>query len=664
MRECDGEDHAEDHESGADMQNNGARGGLKKKPSISDDVELAAVTRCQNAGPSLSLAPSPIMHQTSGVRRLSHADNAQEESKYSRGRGSGARKFPEDSDTSQLDEVRSSQPSTADVFDKDVCIEGEIYRKQIVIPPCTSKEDVRTLCNAPHQPPVTKASLRELDLMWIQSNINLRVDINYDHDLHFTPVSGQKGEKKKLEALSYWQSLVAEIRITYHYNFLTNCSECKRVSGGDLGTQRKFRPRLPDLFFNLKELLTILVPDRDQDQISQFLDIPLLVQEASHGLLDVVRLGRWLCELLTTHCAPMRDASAQEMAEKIREGAETGDMTALVDGIKQLFDFLEAMKLDVANHQIRSFRYHLIEDTVPFQKDHFHARIRNKRFSVEAPRQWFLQNVKSHQECQGDAKLKLPTKSPLAALLHGLVQLCVSNDPTFPETLKHDVCRLRAMRDQIQDIIHIDICLSVFDEQINRLVGQRFNPSSLHSILELRIKDLQTRILDLTDGHMGPNETMAEMWSQHCSEIALELANAAFSVCKRVGCVLPDSEIENTTKQLSLRFAEERSDTERARLLAETLERGAQAHAHVFQNMATLAISEKQKRYHHARYANQHANQQWRQMPSVDDMARKLAHVAVIHLRVWAAMVYLTDEAEQEIGVEVKEEGMHGVDCV
>lgn len=663
MQECDGEDHAEDRDGGADMQNTGARAGSQKKPSISDEDELAAVTRCQNAGPSLSRAPSSIMHQTSNVQRLTHADNAQEESKYSRRLDSGARQYLEDPEISQQDQVRSSQTtSTADVFDKDVSIEEERLCKQMVIPPCTSKEDIWVLRNAPPQPPVTRTSLRELDLMLIQSNIDLRVDINYDHDLHFTPVSGQKGEKKKLEAIYYWQSLVAEFRITYHCNFLTNCSECTRKTRGDLGTQIRFRPRLPDLFFNLKELLTILVPDRDQDQISQFLDIPLLVQEASHGLLDVVRLGRWLCELLTTHCAPMRDVSAQEMAERIREGAETGDLTALVDGIKKLFDFLEAMKLDVANHQIRSFRYHLIEDTVPFQKDHFLARIRNKRFSVEAPRQWFLENIKSHQECHGDGKL--PIKSPLAALLHGLVQLCVSKDPTFPETLKHDVPRLRAMRDQIQDIIHIDICLSVFDELIHQLVGQRFNPSTLHSILETRIKDLQSRIMDLTDGHMGPNETMAEMWSQHCSEIALELTNAAFSVCKRVGCVLPNSVIENTTRQLSLRFSEERLDGERARLLAGALERGAQAHAHVFQNMTTLAISDKQKRYHHARHANQHENQEWRQMPSVDDLARKLAHVAVIHLRVWAELVYLPEEEGLEISPEVKEEGMHDVDGV
>ncbi|KEF61783.1 uncharacterized protein A1O9_03353 [Exophiala aquamarina CBS 119918] len=588
----------------------------------------------------------------SSVQRSKPAEHAQGESNIASRRAKAeARKYPE----------RPEVPA-ADVLHKDVYLDGKIPCKPIDIPPCTSEEDEHALCNAPEQPPVTKASLRELDLMLIQSNINLRVDINYDHDLHFTPVSGQKGEKKKLEALLYWQSLVAEFRITYHNNFVTSCIECKRRFVRGRGAQSNFHPRLPGLFFNLKELLTILVPDRDADQIAQFLDIPLLVQEASHSMLDVVRLGRWLCELLTTHCAPMRDGSALEMAEKIREGAETGDMTALVDGIKKLFDFLEAMKLDVANHQIRSFRFHLIEDTVPFQKDHFRIRIQNNKFNVDAPREWFLQNVKGHEECQGGGKL--PTKSPLAALLHGLVQICVSNGPNFPETLKHDVCRLQNKRDQIQDIIHIDICLSVFDHQILRLVGHRFDPASLHPLLETRIKELQTRILDLTDGHMRPNQTMAEMWSQHDGEIALELTNAAFSVCKRVGCVLPASEVETTRKQLAFEFAEERQHARRAQLLAQALERGAQTYAHAFQSMTTLAISEAQKRDHHARHQPQHENQQWRQMPSLEDMARKLAHVAVIHMRVWWDLVYLPDEAEPGIGVEVKEEDMHDEDFV
>ncbi|KAK5061320.1 hypothetical protein LTR84_007862 [Exophiala bonariae] len=598
------------------------------------------------------------MKQNAHVQRFTHADNSQDATLYSRRQyNTGTRKFPEEqSEPPQPNEVRCLQPSTADVSNKEIARGGNEPGNRIIIPPCISKADVQALLNAPYQPPVTKASLRELDLTLIQSNINLRVDLNYDHDLHFTPVSGLKGEKKKLKAVLYWQSLVAEFRITQHYNSLQTCSECKAISksGGDVSTvESKFYPRLPDLFLNLKELLTILVPDRDQDQISEYLDIPLLTQMATYGVINVVGLGKWLCELLTTHCAPMRDIYAQEMAEKIREGFEQGSMEALVDGIKKLFDFLEAMKLDVANHQIRSFRYHLIEDTVAFQKDHFRVRIRNKRFNVKEPRKWFLKNVNGHhQSCKNGDEFARTT--PLHAMLHGLVDLCVNADSNFPETLKHDVPRLGAMRDQIQDIIHINICLLVFDEQIKRLVGSRFNPSDLHPILGTRIKDLQSRILDLTDGHMNPNETMAQMWSQHCGAIALELTNAAFSVCKRVGCFLPDSEIETTARNLQMQFDDERLNGCRAQEFATVLEGAAQAHAHVFDNMTTLNISEIQKRHHNIRQGSQHEFQQWRQMPTEDDMARKLAHIAVIHMRVWADMVYLTADGEQDVGVEVE----------
>lgn len=671
MRECDAaEVHDEDYESGAEMENNRASTGASrgKKSSIAGKGGLVTNTRHQNAGPPKSRVPSSKMKQNAQVQRHTHADENQDATTRSRRQfNTSTAKFPEGQpDATQADEVRSLQTSTAHSSQKEVPTGGNEPCKQIIIPPCMSNADEHVLLNAPYQPPVTKASLHELELTSIQSNINLRVELSYDHDLHFTPVSGPKGEKKKLKQLQYLQALEAEFRVAQHYNSLQTCSECKAISGSgaDVGAaQSKFHSRLPDFFINLKELLTILVPDRDQDQISQYLDIPLLTQEAAHGVLNVVGLGRWLCELLTTHCAPMRDIYAQEMADKIREGVEEASTEALVDGIRKLFDFLEAMKLDVANHQIRSFRYHLIEDTVPFQKDHFRVRIRNKRFNVKAPRQWFHNNFNSHhQEClAGD---EFASRAPVDAMIHGLVDLCVHAESNFPETLKHDIPRLSAMRDQIQDIIHINICLGVSKKQVTRLVGSRYNPSELHPILGTRIKDLQTRILDLTDGHMNPNETMAQMWSQHCGEIALELTNAALGVCKRTGCILPDWEIEATAKELWTQFENERLHGVGAKLLAGALERAAQEHARSFEQMTTLDISEMQKRHHHLRHGSQHEYQQWRQMPTVDDMARKLAHVAVVHMRVWADMVYLTGGGEQDMGIEVEEDGMHQDDGV
>lgn len=189
-------------------------------------------------------------------------------------------------------------------------------------------------------PPVTRSTLRELDLNWIMHNISLRVDVNYDHDLHFMPIQGPDGEHKRQDAKKYWLALAIEFRI-YQHN-LTKCPFCERVAEASPGA---FRPRLPSMFEALRELLETLVPDRDHPEIAENLDIPLLVQQVRKGVLDIVRLSQWIADLLKSHCAPMRDEWADTMAATIEEGYRTADMDIIVDGLEKLFSFLEAMKL-------------------------------------------------------------------------------------------------------------------------------------------------------------------------------------------------------------------------------------------------------------------------------------------------------------------------------
>ncbi|KIX10629.1 uncharacterized protein Z518_01713 [Rhinocladiella mackenziei CBS 650.93] len=524
---------------------------------------------------------------------------------------------------------------------------------KMAIPPCTSKEDVDALLTATALPPVTKESLEELDLMWIQSNINLRVDINYDHDLHFMPVSGRKGDQKRQEARKYWLSLEAELRIRYRHAVLVSCAECEEISSALSPHSIRplfFGPRLPQMVFKLKELLIILVPDRDQDQIAQYLDVSLLLQEASHGLLDVVRLARWLCELLTSHCAPMRDESAQEMAEQVRVGTETGDLHALVAGVEKLFAFLEAMKLDVANHQIRSLRYQLIDDTVAFQKDYFRTRINNGKLDVKPCRQWYASAVAKHRDCQRSGETR--KTASLGSLIHGLIDYCLSANLDVPATLHHDKTRLRTMRDELQDILHLNICLSIFDQLIRHLLGPERHSSAMHSTLQTRIIEmkliLQSRIMDLTDGNTGPNLTVPDIWLQHGSAIALELTRAAYHVYKRAEFSLPDAEVAKTTLHLMSEFESERHHGSRARALASELEQAAHEYASTFQGMSTLAISEAQKQWYQLRQQRQ----PWRNTPDLDDMARRLAHIAVIHWMVWADLVYSEHAVEHDTTFE------------
>jgi hypothetical protein len=208
--------------------------------------------------------------------------------------------------------------------------------------------DQRLLRKARRSPPVTKKTLSELDLPCIMGNINLRMDANFDRDLHFKPdLDGEKGKRKRKEAADYWDSLALEIAI---YSFRATCAATgadtaiEEVESSD-GTRRTFDPRLPALFETLQDVIKTLVPERDHPTVTQNLEVPLLMQQIRKGVLDMLTLATWLAALLKTHCAPMRDEWADCMVEQIEKGSQSQDPREIVNGLQTLFAILEAMKL-------------------------------------------------------------------------------------------------------------------------------------------------------------------------------------------------------------------------------------------------------------------------------------------------------------------------------
>lgn len=247
---------------------------------------------------------------------------------------------------------------------------GQCAAHLLILPPCMFSEETRELLrNGPIEPPVTTETLQELDLLVIRNNISLRVDLNYDHDLHFMPISGRRGEEKRADAEQYFRCILLELAI-YDHNARNSCATCESCASD----RHCFPDRLYAMFNQLRNLLLMLVPEDDHQLILDNVDVDLLMQEVRHGIFDVGSFSRWLQSLLTCHCAPVRDDLAAGVAQTMTEAAADGDMPYLVDGLKQLFSFLECMRLDVANHQIsRSSFYDLCQRLI-FVQEHFEVR--------------------------------------------------------------------------------------------------------------------------------------------------------------------------------------------------------------------------------------------------------------------------------------------------
>jgi hypothetical protein len=202
-------------------------------------------------------------------------------------------------------------------------------------------EKIHQLRSAEPLPPVTKAALSELDLERTQANVHLRLDINFDSDLHFQP--GDKGEKKERAADDYWEALATEMSI---YAFCSQ-NQLNLYLENDPNSidQVIFKPRLPAMFETLRDVLQTLVPEHAHPSVTQILDVSLRMQEVERGVLDLEGLSEWLKDFLQLHCAPMRDAWADLMAKQIKAGFNDGDVGEVTKGLRTLFGILEAMKL-------------------------------------------------------------------------------------------------------------------------------------------------------------------------------------------------------------------------------------------------------------------------------------------------------------------------------
>ncbi|KAL1968844.1 hypothetical protein VTN77DRAFT_1205 [Rasamsonia byssochlamydoides] len=488
---------------------------------------------------------------------------------------------------------------------------------------------LKLLQSAEPVPPVTKETLSELDLERIMRNIHLRTDANFERDLHFKPdLDGEKGLKKRRAANDYWDALQIEISICA---FCTqNNIEICHESNSDPADQASFTPRLPTMFETLQDILKTLVPERDHPSVMQNLDVPLLMQQVRKGVLDLVGLSTWLAGLLKMHCAPMRDKEADKMVEEISTGYRNQDMAKVVNGLRTLFGVLEMMKLDVANHQIRAFRILLIEDTIPFLQGYFYKRIMNNEFRVEDSKNWYLNLQKQSPDLTKESKNK--AFAPVAVMFRGLAELLLQfHDPVkFPQTFHFDIGRLWQLRAELQNVINIDICWSVLEDFVGSKRWTASSRGELYSTFRSRISPL----LEDNDGRRRRGARVANV-----ANIALEVARLA-CVARGGKDAISDSVLFAIEKDLEYDFTHESrrfsaiQDIVRKDLLDITFEL-----AKKYLTMSPLAICESQRTrlFHPQGPVSQH-------YIDLEAVAMRLAHIGVLHWRVWGPLLYVRDE--------------------
>lgn len=352
----------------------------------------------------------------------------------------------------------------------------------------------------PLPPTMTTGSLGELEIQAIFNNPKLRHDINYDPYLHFRPnVDGAKGLIKRQLTDAYWQMVTDTLLL---FQSRGGCQSCH------LPVQI-----LETLFLNLRGILVTLLPPADQKLAHDCIDTTKILQELAHRVFRPADLLRWLGGLLKLHCAPMRDEEVNKMVWLALEADAKEDAMMLAKALRRCFDILEMMKLDVANHQIRSHRLTLVAETIDFHSVFYAKRIESDRLNPSLAKSWY----KSARKTRSDE-----VEAPMSTFIKALTLLIAPSAETaqIPVTFESDVDRLDTSRLDLKEISCIRVCLFLFHD----LRRQLHSPAPVPApVLEALCDDLQDLLGDEDKEHRW---TAAGAAHEHIAVFLLQRALA------------------------------------------------------------------------------------------------------------------------------------------
>ena len=316
-----------------------------------------------------------------------------------------------------------------------------------------SRRSSSTRSRGPVEPPVTKATLSELDVTKIIHNPKLRHDINFDPELHFRPnLDGEKGRKKQDKASLFWKTMKEELT-----QFITDRPAFYEAHGqSDDWT-------LPMLLKSVKEIIQTLVPQRDRHFLDEGLNVELLMQQFHKGIADLEKLAQWLSQVLKSHCAPMRDDWVDAMYTQLSNGNRNSDLDELVNGMRSLLSVLEAMKLDVANHQIRCLRPVLIEDTIHFEQKFFYKKMQSRKVDVTGATNWYNNAKEKYSDGASQSSHAFGSSGVFFEALSRLI-LPSSTERRVPSTFLFDEERIIKLRADVLDAINLEICMKMYED--------------------------------------------------------------------------------------------------------------------------------------------------------------------------------------------------------
>lgn len=515
-----------------------------------------------------------------------------------------------------------------------------------MIPGRRGEELAEAFREASEVPPVTKRSLSELDMYSVITNIKLRHDVNFDRDLSFRPnLDGAKGQEKNRVASNYWTALVAELMLYERLYWGTRPLQFEQTQLESL--MHHVERRIPTMFQTIAHVLKSLVPDRDHARVDEHVDVAMLMQEIERGVCDLVRFAEWMARLLKEHCAPMRDEWVDDMVRYIREGVTSNDPGMIVQGLRELLGILEAMKLDVANHQIRNLKTLLIEDTINFEKYYHLDRLVNgrSRVNIHTAHSWYADAVAEFgHECL--PRHRNVSRFQREALVRVVVATLFERSARseFPETFYLDHDRLRTLKAELTDITCFEICTETCEFLAKEFGYEGTQVSTGQNLLHASIQAI-----------MG--EAMchgALQWSINSEAISLEILRHASRLAGSAPTAHFDrwAKVNEHVQRLFTQSSTSQANRIEALLLPlvlsyverSTVSSPIELYNTVVSNPASLFCSSSFQSPWQLQNSTVLTPCQTITSLHLTSLAQRIAHIITLHWRTWGSIVYVQDD--------------------
>lgn len=273
----------------------------------------------------------------------------------------------------------------------------------------------------------------------------------------------------------------------------------------------------------------------------------------------------------------------------------------------------------------------MVGDFVHFEQKAFLRRIPHDENLINA-RSWF-----QTPGSKSGAQKNLPRGHRFSDFLRGVVDIIASKLPSYPSTFEHDFDRLRLLQQDFQSCLTQAACRQIFIETVLDLVHSRIPPPETCDGLLTRISSLITT-----------TELKSDFGTQ-ARDVALEIARESHSVCGQRS--LPSDSLLEKIEDRLVGFWNQGSGLFREieKFLATDLVHLVDREVEAIVNLAPLQILNHLNPppfpiSNSPLQQQQQQQQQWGRDEQLQNgligIAKRTAHIAVLHWRVWGPILY------------------------